>query len=89
MNETLINLLQQNKAENVRRKSGRGKKIPSSTVVNKKIPQEEQLPDPLWQCNNLAESSNDESSDEEVLAKFARSAKDNHGTIIRAGITCK
>ena len=41
---------------------GRGKKIPSSTVVNEEMPQEEQQPGPLRQCNNLAESSNDESS---------------------------
>ena len=34
-------------------------------VVNKEIPEEEQQPSPWRQCNNFAESSNDESSDEE------------------------
>ena len=34
-------------------------------VVNKEIPEEEQQPGPLRQCNNLAESSNDRSSDAE------------------------
>ena len=65
MNERLINLFQQNRAEKVRAKNGRGIKIPSGTVVNEEIPQEEQQPVPSWQCNNMVESSNDESSDEE------------------------
>ena len=34
-------------------------------AVNKETPQEEQHPGPSRQCNNLAESSNGESSDEE------------------------
>ena len=41
----------------------RGKKIPSGTVVNKELPHEEQQPGPMRQCNNLSESSNDESSE--------------------------
>ena len=44
MNERLINLLQQNKAEKIEKKRGRGKKIPSSTVVYEEITQEEQYP---------------------------------------------
>ena len=43
MNETFINLLQQNKAEKVGGR-GRGKKIPSGMVFNKEISQEEQQP---------------------------------------------
>ena len=39
---------------------GRGRKIPSDTVVNEEIPQEEQQPGPSQQYNNLAKSSNDE-----------------------------
>ena len=53
------------------------KKIPSGTVVNEEMLQEEQQPGPSLQCNNLAKSSNDESSNEEkdglLPAKFARS----------------
>ena len=41
---------------------GRGKKIPSGTVVNEEIPLEEQQPGPSQQCNNLAKSSNHQSS---------------------------
>ena len=44
---------------------GRRKKIPSGTVVNEEIPQEEQQLGPSRQCNNLAESSYVENSDEE------------------------
>ena len=54
MNETLI-------------KRGRRKKIPSGTAVNEEILQEEQQPGPSRQCNNLAESSNDESRDEKEV----------------------
>ena len=43
----------------------RGKKILSGTVLNEEIPQEEQHPGPSKQHNNMAESSNDESSDKE------------------------
>ena len=46
-------------------KRERGKKIPSGTVVIEEIPHVKQQPGLSWQCNNLAESSNDESSDEE------------------------
>ena len=42
-----------------KRKEGRGKKIPSSTVVNEEIHQEEQQPGPSQECKNLAESWND------------------------------
>ena len=56
MNETLINLLQQNKADKVGGR-GRGKKMPSGTLVNEEMPQEEQPPGPSWQCNNLIELS--------------------------------
>ena len=42
-------------------------KIPSGTVINLEIPQEEQLPGPPRRCNNLAKSSNDESADEELV----------------------
>ena len=42
-----------------------GKKIPLGMVVNEEIPQEEQHPGPSRQCNNLAESLNNGSSDEE------------------------
>ena len=38
--------------------------MPIGTVVNEEIPQEERQPGPLRQRNNLAESSNDESSDD-------------------------
>ena len=65
MNETLINLLRENRAEKVWGKRGREKKIPSGAVVSEETPQEEQQPGPSWQINNLAEPSNDESSDEE------------------------
>ena len=64
MNKTLINLLHQNKAEKVGRR-GREKKIPSGTAVSEEIPQEEQQPGTLRQCNSLAKSLNDESSDED------------------------
>ena len=63
MNETLI-LLQQNRAENVwgQRKM---KEVPSGTgtIVNEEIPQDEKQPS--RQYNNLAESLNDESSNEQ------------------------
>ena len=55
---------QQNRAENVGGR-GAGKKILSGTVVSEEILQEEQQPDPFRRCNNLAESSNNESSDVE------------------------
>ena len=60
MNETLMNLLQQNRAEKVEGKR-KWKKLPSGTVVIEKIPQEEQQPGLSRECNNLAESSYDES----------------------------
>ena len=60
MNETLINLLQQNRAEKIEGKNKR-KMLPSSTVVIEKIPQEKQQPGPSRQYKNLAESSHDES----------------------------
>ena len=48
------------------KKLGRNRKEePSGTVVNEKIPQEDQQPGPSQQCNNLAKSSNGESSNEE------------------------
>ena len=65
MHETLINLLQENRVEKVRGERGRGKEIPSGTDASEEIPQEEQQPRPLRQCNNLAKSSNDESSHKE------------------------
>ena len=65
MHETLINLLQENRVEKVRGERGRGKEIPSGTYASEEIPQEEQQPRPLRQCNNLAKSSNDESSHKE------------------------
>ena len=65
MHETLINLLQANRVEKVRGERGRGKEIPSGTDASEEIPQEEQQPRPLRQCNNLAKSSNDESSHKE------------------------
>ena len=65
MNKTLMNFLQKNRAEKVKGKRGRGKKISSGNVVNEETPQEEKQPDPWQQCNNLAESLNNESSDEE------------------------
>ena len=40
------------------------KKISSGTAFDEEIPQEEQQPGPLRQCNNLVESLNDESIDE-------------------------
>ena len=46
-------------------KGGERKEDPSCMVVNEEIPQEEQQPGPSWQCKNLAELSNDESSVEE------------------------
>ena len=57
MNETLINLLKQNRVQKVAGERGRGKKIPSGTVVYEELSQEEQQPDPLRQCNNLAKPS--------------------------------
>ena len=57
MNETLINLLKQNRVQKVAGERGRGKKIPSGTVVYEEISQEEQQPDPSRQCNNLAKTS--------------------------------
>ena len=54
MNETLI-------------KRRRRKKILSGTAVNEEILPEEQQPSPSRQCNNLAESSNDESRDEKEV----------------------
>ena len=65
MHETLINLLQENRVEKVRGERGRGKEIPSGTDASEEISQEEQQPRPLRQCNNLAKSSNDESSHKE------------------------
>lgn len=66
MNETLINLLRQNRAEKVwEKRKGRWKKIPSGAVISEETPQEEQQLSPSWQSNHLAEPSNDESSDEE------------------------
>ena len=66
MHETLINLLQENRVEKFRGERGRGKEVPSATVTNEEIPQEEEeQPSPLRQCNNLAKSSNDESSHKE------------------------
>ena len=60
MNETLINLLKKNRVQKVAGERGRGKKIPSGTVVYEQISQEEQQPDPLRQCNNLAKPSKTE-----------------------------
>ena len=65
MHETLISLLQESRVEKVRGERGRGKEIPSGTDASEEIPQEEQQPRPLRQCNNLAKSSNDESSHKE------------------------
>ena len=65
MNETLINCLQKNRTEKVKEKRGMGKNISTGTIVDEKIPQEEKQPDPSQQCNNLPESSNEDSSDEE------------------------
>ena len=62
MNEILINLSQQNRAENLGEKRGKEKKIPSGTIVNEEIPQKEQQLGPSRQYNNLP---NDESSDGE------------------------
>ena len=63
-NQTLINLLPQNRVKKVWGKRGGGREIPSCMVANEEILHEEQQPGP---CNNLVESSNDESSDEEYL----------------------
>ena len=60
MNETLKNLLKKNRVQKVAGERGRGKKIPSGTVVYEQISQEEQQPDPLRQCNNLAKPSKTE-----------------------------
>ena len=49
---------------------GRGRKIPSDTVVNEEIPQEEQQPGPSQQYNNLAKSSNDESRTKILLRRI-------------------
>ena len=64
MYETLINFIAAKKGGKVGRR-GRGKKIPLGTVVNEEVPQEEQQLGRSQQCSNLAESSNDESSDGE------------------------
>ena len=56
MNETLMNVLKQNRDEKVGRR-GRGKKISSEMVANEEMLQEEQQPSPSRQYNNLAESS--------------------------------
>ena len=64
MNETLINLLQQNRAKKVGGGRGRGKKLPSGTVAHEEIAQEQQQPGPRRKCNSLTESLNDENSDE-------------------------
>ena len=54
MKETLINLLQQIRAEKVwEGQRERGEKIPSGTVVNEKISDEEKQPGPSRQCNNF------------------------------------
>ena len=65
MNETLTNLLQQNRAKKVGGKRGEGKKIPSGAVFHEKVPKEEQQPGSSRQCNNLVELSNHESSHKE------------------------
>ena len=44
---------------------GRRKKIPSGTDVNEEIPPKKQERGPSPQCNNFAESSNDDSSNKE------------------------
>ena len=58
---------------------GRGKKIPSSTVVNYEISQEEQQPGPSWQSNKLARSLNYKSNDEDLPAKLASFPVKNWG----------
>ena len=65
MNETLINCLQKNRTEKVKEKRGMGKNISTGKIVDEKIPQEEKQPDLSQHCNNLPESSNEDSSDEE------------------------
>ena len=70
-NKTLINLLQQNRAENVSFGGGGGGErkrkddISSGRYVNEVIIQKEQQPGLSGKFNNLAKSSNDESRDEE------------------------
>ena len=73
MNETLTNLLQQNRAGKVEGERGRGKKIPSGTFVNKEISQEEQQPGPPRQRNNLTESSNDEEGVDDTTCQICKS----------------
>ena len=65
INETLINLLQQNRAEKKlggkEEEKGRYNQV---RLPNDEIPEEEEQLGPSQQYNNLAESLNDESSDE-------------------------
>ena len=58
-------MLQQSGAEKVGEGRGRGKKVPQDMAANKEILQVKQQPGPSWQCTNVTESSNDETSDEE------------------------
>lgn len=44
---------------------GRGNKKLLGKVINEEISQKEQQPVPSYQCNNLSETLNDESSAEE------------------------
>ena len=53
MNGTLKNLIQQIE------EGEKGKKIPSGTVVNEEISQQEQQLGPLQQCNNLVDRLHD------------------------------
>ena len=70
MSEILTNLLQQNRADKVGGERETGNKILSDTVVNEEIAKEEQEPGPLLHCNNLAESSTGESSDDGTICKI-------------------
>ena len=66
MNETIINLLHQNSAEKVGKWGEKGKRRYHLFRFSlKKIPQEKQQLGLSGQCDNLALSSNNESSDEE------------------------
>ena len=62
MNETLINLLQQNKTVKC---GGKEEMKRRYHQVRLSMPQEEEQSGPWRLCNNLTESSNGESSDEE------------------------
>ena len=68
MNETLVNLLQQNRAKKLGRE--KRKEYTTRCVSHEEKPQEEQQTVLSRKCNNLGESSNDKSSD----------AKENDGT---------